>query len=279
MIVDSHLRPDPSTVRAQRPDRDPVAGLMAEVDRLQRLLGHEKLARQEAEVAAAQAERKLEERTRELEQSAAAARRLLADALMNEDRERGRLVQLLHDYSLQSLLTARQDLVEATQGDPDGLDSGLRALDVAVMQMRETMAGLHPASLDHAGLAVALETLANEAADRAGFDASVVVEDGVGHNHDVLLLSVVRELLQNIVRHANATIVRLTLRGHGALLELAVTDDGIGFARAPSRRDALEEGTIGLMSVSDRVAAVGGEVAIRTGIGIGTTVTVRIPTA
>ncbi len=271
--------PKPQVTAATRPV-DPGAGgdARVELSRLYKLLERERSARRSAEELAERATQELYQRTGELERSAATGRRLLAEALQAEDRERGLLVRLLHDYALQSLLAARQDFLEALQADdPEALDAGLRGLDIGIAQMRETLAGLHPAAMDHAGLGAGIKAIVNDATERSGIRATVVVEPGAGEQHDVLLLSLVGEIVSNVVRHADARELRVALRSESHTAVLVVSDDGRGFDLAVEARQALVQGRIGLASARERVVAVGGSLIVHSSEGAGTTVTVRLP--
>jgi len=259
------------------PSAQPRGELRAELLRLTRMLDQERELRHSAEDLARRATQELYARTAELEQSATTGRRVLADALSAEDRERGVLVRLLHDYALQSLLAARQDLLDAIDGDRDAVAAGLRSLDIGIAQMRETLQGLHPAAMDHAGLEAGIKSIVNSAATRAGLRATVTVDPGASETHDVLFLSLVGEIVSNVVVHAAATEVQVTLREEDAASVLVVADNGRGFDPAASAHDALVMGRIGLASARERVAAIGGALTVRSGHGAGTTVTVRLP--
>lgn len=239
-------------------------------------LAHERRLRREAERNLERVTREAQERERSLTEAVARGRRLLAQALVAEDRERARLVQLLHDYALQSLLAARQDLEEGIEGDAQGLVQAQRGLLTAIAQMRETLAGLHPVALDHAGLATALRGVAAEAARAADAELEVDVPELPESPVDVLVLSVTRELLQNVVRHANASRMEFWVTRDDDALRIVVADDGDGFATTRPA-DALRRGHIGLASASERIRAVGGRMDIASAVGEGTRITITLP--
>jgi signal transduction histidine kinase len=268
----------PTRRLAVAPAAPPAGGdPRAELTRLYRMLEDERAARRAAEELAARATQELYDRTGELERSATTGRRLLAGALNAEDHERVALVRLLHDYALQSLLAARQDLIEAVAGDEDALETGLRGLDVGIAQMRETLAGLHPAAMDHAGLGAGIRAIVNDAVERSDIAAHVEIEPGAGDHQDVLLLSVVSEIISNVVLHADARRLSVVLHNEGGAVVLEVADDGRGFDAAATTREALERGRIGLASARERVVAAGGVLVVNSADGAGTTVTVRLP--
>jgi len=83
---------------------------------------------------------------------------------------------------------------------------------------------------------------------------------------------VVKEALQNIVKHAHATEVWLRVNAGEEILRIAVEDNGRGFARAP--QDAWADG---LRNMRQRLDEIGGECRIESDLGKGTTITVELP--
>jgi len=215
--------------------------------------------------------RLLARRADEVERLGAQRGRLVAQALDAEDRERRRLAGALHDEAVQNLLAARHEL--AAGGDLAFVQQGL---DRTIRQLRDAIFELHPAALDHAGLAAALEAVAEHAGRRAGFGWKVEVDAGAGGIHDQLLFSLARELIINVAKHADAAAVTVRVRRTPAELQLEVADDGVGLD--PARlRDAPLDGHIGLASATERVEALDGQLEIAARPGRGTLVRARIP--
>jgi signal transduction histidine kinase len=91
-----------------------------------------------------------------------------------------------------------------------------------------------------------------------------------------LLFQAGRELLLNVVKHADADHVTLTTRAAGDEIELAVNDDGRGLAEdAPSSRQG--GGGFGLFSLRERLSVIGGQLILRSRPGQGTRVVLRVP--
>ena len=211
--------------------------------------------------------RLLEERTR------------LVDELVNlEDREHRDLSERLHDGALQYVLAARQDLDDLRQGPAEeAVDRIDHALTETSRMLRSTVSELHPAVLERAGLARALRDLAVATARR---DLTVDVDvddwpDGMRTPVDTLLLSAARELLSNVVKHADARRARISLGLHGDWARLAVADDGRGVSDQ-ARQQRLDEGHIGLYSQTLRIEAAGGTLTV-VGDASGTVATVVVP--
>jgi two-component system, NarL family, sensor kinase len=219
----------------------------------------------------------LARRTRRIAELAAVSRRLAAEALLAEERERQSLAEGLHDNAIQTLLSAKHDLEEAeTSTSHPALTRADAALTQTVSELREALFELHPYVLSEAGLETALRTIGQRAARRGGFQLRLDLHYPRRHPQEQLLLAAARELLINAGRHASARNVTVRLAEAGNELSLAVTDDGRGFD--PSElNDRLAEGHIGLAAQRLRVESAGGNLDVRSSPGWGTTVEVRLP--
>lgn len=201
---------------------------------------------------------------------------LLDELVQLEQRERADLAERLHDGALQYVLAARLDLDDLRDAAaPEVVDRLEQALSESTRMLRSTMAELHPAVLDHAGLARAVQDLATATA-RPGLEIDVETNgwpDAERTSIDATLFGAARELLGNVVKHANAHHVRLTLELVDDHARLVITDDGTGIApTAPGPA----QGHIGLHSQRLRIRAAGGSLAIAT-TATGTTATVVMP--
>ena len=135
---------------------------------------------------------------------------------------------------------------------------------------------LHPYVLEAAGLEVALTTVAERSARSGSFQ--LVFEPRVRSEgpHERLLLSAARELLTNVAKHSDASLVTIRLTADDDNVVLVVSDDGHGFD-PEAALERLAEGHIGLASLRVRIETVGGEFTIHSAPDAGTTATVRIP--
>ena len=126
-------------------------------------------------------------------------------------------------------------------------------MTATIQQLRTSISDLHPLLLTTLGLEAALGQTARRAAERGGFALDLQLEELPAGLHDRMLLRCASELLQNVVKHADATNVEVSLRARGGLVTLRVIDDGVGFdpaivgARAAARahRPALGAGAGG----------------------------------
>jgi two-component system, NarL family, sensor kinase len=205
---------------------------------------------------------------------------LLADLVDLEDRERRRLSEQLHDGALQYILGARMDLDDLRGGaDPAAVERIDHALTRSAALLRVTVGELYPAVLERAGLPEALRQAAASAAARAGITVSV--EDsgwpaGARTSSDAVVYAAARELVTNVVKHADASTVRVAVGLTDGAIRLTVADDGSGIPDGELDRK-LRAGHIGLASHRARIAAAGGELSVAPGPDGGTVATVTAP--
>lgn len=219
----------------------------------------------------------LRRRTAHTEDLAASRQRLVTHAIEAVERERTRLAGALHDSPVQNLIAARHDLRRAQRtGEQESFRRLHGAIDATIAELREEIFKLHPHVLDQVGLSAALEQVARHhmRTGEAEISLAVHTEGDLAHRH--VLFALARELLGNAAKHAGAGHVRLALRRDAGQVELEVQDDGCGIQQGRLDR-ALLDGHIGLASVIERVAVLGGTVDISSKPGAGTTVRVTLP--
>ena len=198
----------------------------------------------------------------------------MAQVIDAEDQGRRRIAQLIHDDSLQTLLAANQDLIEAAPGRAQ-VQRAHEIVSETIARLREAMLALHPVTLEQGGFELALGAVARQAGHLGDFEVSIDIDPEVLGVEDELLLSIARELLTNAARHSGAGHVSVSVRRMGKEVALEVADDGGGIA--PGRRDeALAEGHIGLASVNERVRAASGWFEVETS-SAGTRALARVP--
>lgn len=199
------------------------------------------------------------------------------------EEEATRIGRELHDDVGQRLALVSIGLSRLRQAQAPGAAGAapdirqLQEQATAVAQsLREISHRLHPVTLEQVGLAMALELKCEEVQRAAGVNLRMANHgDSSTVPRDVALcvFRVAQEALNNVVRHSGAHTVALMLRRDGDELSLAVADDGRGFA---SSTPGFAFG-LGLHSAAERVASVGGTLAIESAPGAGTTVRVAIP--
>lgn len=215
--------------------------------------------------------------TLELKTLALQRRRLTQEALESRDRERRRLADLVHDDVLQYLLFARQECAALANVATEPAVARLRqSLDEATKLLRDAVSDLHPVTLARVGLRSTLTSLAREYAERGGLEVTVRVAENCPPVHDQLVVSAVRELLTNAVKHARASAVDVVVRADAGLA-VEVSDDGVGLDPLVLR-ESVAAGHIGLASLIERFEALGGRGYLETAWnGRGTRVRLALP--
>jgi signal transduction histidine kinase len=198
--------------------------------------------------------------------------------------ERRRWARELHDDSLQELAAVKLRLGALARTKPEELAEAVAQavdhVDQSIQAMRSLITDMRPASLDQLGVAPALEALVERSASLAGarIDLHTDLRSGAGGERERLapavettVYRVVQEALTNVAKHADATRVTVTVVERDGGVEIAVTDDGRGFAGEESGQG------FGLIGMRERVRLAGGRHDIETAPGRGTTVHAWIP--
>ena len=220
-------------------------------------------------------EAQLREHAERVEQLASARRALLVEALESEDRMRRQIGDALHDDVLQELYAAKLDLGNAAE-DPEAVHRARVAIDAATRQLRAAVSDLHPAVAWTRDLESRVRAILERAGDRAGVGHRLTFAAHTSRRVDDLVLGLLRELVQNVVKHAEATFIEVTVRDEADGVLIEVGDDGRGMA--PDRpAEALQGGHVGLASARERVEALGGTLTIDSAPGRGTRVTAVLP--
>ncbi len=201
-------------------------------------------------------------------------RQLVAQVVEAEDSGRRRIAQLIHDDSLQTLLAAHQELIEAAPGRVQ-VQRAHEVVGAAISRLREALLTLHPVTLEQGGLEQALGAVARQAERQGGFEVEIELDPSAVDVHTEVALAVARELLTNAARHAKADRVTVALGLTPECVSLEIADNGTGME--PGRREhALSQGHIGLASVTERVQRAGGTFELESSPK-GTTGRARLP--
>jgi two-component system, NarL family, sensor histidine kinase DevS len=208
------------------------------------------------------------------------ARDTVRRVIAAQELERRRLARELHDETGQALTSILLGLkaIRAAENDEaaEQAEADLRELVVQALQdVRSLAVELRPSALDDFGLVPALERLAGTFAERTGIRAAVAAtlgETRLPPETETVVYRLVQEALTNVVKHAAATEVGILLTMRDGGVSAVVEDDGEGFAEADVRSDAL-----GLLGMRERLALLGGTLAIESTPGQGTAVIAYLP--
>jgi signal transduction histidine kinase len=194
--------------------------------------------------------------------------------------ERQRLARELHDSVSQVLYSIALNAASAAAlGHHDAeraaeLERDVQELaGVGLAEMRALIFELRPESLEQEGLISAIRKQAEAAQARHGFTVriSLAAEPDVPLAAKEALYRIVQEALQNVAKHARARSVQLALELLETEVSLRITDDGRGF-------DANRSfpGHLGLRSMRERMAGVGGDLEIESSRAGGTSIRARL---
>jgi PAS domain S-box-containing protein len=207
-------------------------------------------------------------------------RRLASEISLAEEKERRRIASQLHDGAIQNLALAKIKLGEFEKGlEPEHRDANLdeirELLELSIHDARSLVFELSPPVLYELGLAAAIEWLGEQFQTRYGIFCKVTADHGEtprNVNMEVILFQVLRELLVNVVKHANSTRVEIALRRLGDRLSMQVSDDGDGFDAA-AVVSGSGSGGFGLFNIRERLQLLGATLEINSGKGTCVTVT------
>jgi signal transduction histidine kinase len=197
--------------------------------------------------------------------------------------ERQRLARELHDSVSQVLYSIALNAASAAAlrtNDPEraaALGRDVHELArVGLAEMRALIFELRPESLEREGLVSALHKQADAVQARHGIAVRVSVADEpeISLAAKEALYRIAQEALQNVTKHARAQSAELSLDQIGSEVILRISDDGRGFDT-----DRAYPGHLGLHSMRERAAAVGGALHIQSSHGQGTSVEARLPLA
>jgi PAS domain S-box-containing protein len=201
------------------------------------------------------------------------------------EEERTRISREIHDVLGQTLTAMKMDLslirrslaADGHAGHSAKIQKLERNVNNIIRTVRRIATDMRPGILDELGVAAALEWLVKDFQKRTGISGNVVLQ-GVDRMSDTVLSTaifrIVQEALTNVMRHAAASQVNVSLEKLNNALILEVRDNGIGIMEGR----IFDSKSLGLIGMRERVLLLGGEVAISGKPGEGTLVRVTIPT-
>lgn len=218
-------------------------------------------------------------------------RALSAQVIKAQEEERKRIARELHDdtcQSLASLLLALERIGAAIPNELPEVGANIASAHVLVDNtlegIRALVADLRPLLLDDLGLIPAIRWYAREHLESQGIDVQFQFPADMPRLPafmEIALFRMAQEAITNIIRHADAGQVSVTMTTDCSLspdchVKLIVEDDGIGFdATGVGVQQA--NGHFGLFGISERVAALSGQVEIESMVGQGTRLLVDLP--
>lgn len=218
--------------------------------------------------------------------------RWLADAKLKEltqriidaqEEERSRVARELHDGISQMLVGVRYALELARRRLADNpaagesLSKGINGLGQAIQEVRRISRDLRPGVLDDLGLGPALQALTDDFSKRTGIATdfeTVVFRNRLDQEARIALYRIAQEAMTNIERHAGATQVGVTLKGHRSGAMLRIADNGRGMVGPQATRQQTTG--LGLRNMQERIEQLGGSLRILSSRD-GTVIEAQVP--
>ena len=221
----------------------------------------------------------LAQKTEELE-------RALSTIVRVQESEQARIAADVHDEVVQSMVASLYELQAAIaqyphQPDAAGVkqERAKNLMQKAIADLRRVIYDLRPYVLHEAGLALAIERLADDFNSIAGFRPTVSIA-GIPCRFEgeaeMAAYRIVQECFNNILRHSEATDAEVALRFEEDQITVTVRDNGKGFSLEPDK--STDEKRFGLLGMKERARSVGGELSLTSASDQGTAVVATIPT-
>ncbi len=208
---------------------------------------------------------------------------LSAKLLNAQEEERKNIARELHDEVGQALTAMKVELalaqraIDGSGGAANALEDARSIADGILHTVRDLSRLLHPALLDDLGLAAATEWYVTGFGRRHGLRADVLhdrMDERLAPDTEAAAYRIIQEALTNVAKHAKATRCRVYLQRLTNTLLVTIEDDGVGFDAADTRS---ADGGLGLVSIRERVAQLGGTLRLESGPASGTRLTVEVP--
>lgn len=200
------------------------------------------------------------------------------DVMETEEKERARIAQELHDGLGQLLSTARLHVAgledSVSTEDKPGVERSLKIIDDACVEVRSISHNMMPNALIRLGLIPAITEVVNNvnAARGIKIDFTNNIDTSLGRSLDITIYRVVQEILNNMIRHAKASHISMSIERNKDNLEIRMEDNGIGFDT-----DSLKESKgMGWKNIFSRVSMLDGNIKLESEPEKGTVVHINL---
>jgi len=197
-------------------------------------------------------------------------RSLASELSLAEERERRRIASGLHDYACQNLVFSKMKLQELRKPLPppgaNEIAHICHTLDETLESVRSLIFDLSSPTLYKFGLGAALKELLEDKLKSQHGIRYTFHDDGMGkplaEDVLVLLFQSVRELLINVIKHAQANVVNVDVTRTNGTVQITVSDDGVGFDVAHVLTDPSRQQGFGLFNIKERLDFIGGRLDV-----------------
>lgn len=209
---------------------------------------------------------------------------LNTELTLAEEKERRRIAENLHDSLGQTLSLAFIKLSSIVNEDYSPhvkkvINETSEMLNKAISESRTLTYDLSPPILYELGLIPAFKWKLEQIQEKHGIETKLTGEDSkidIRKEFNIFLYRVVVELLNNALKHANADLIELKVKKEKKFYYISVQDDGVGFKKQLHKK-ATMKGGFGLLSITERLDNIKGQLEIESDVGKGTKATIIIP--
>ena len=204
-----------------------------------------------------------------------------------QEDERLRISRELHDDTAQVLATLTRGLDSLITGEKkltkpviEHLGKLHETANSALEGVRRFSQDLRPSILDDLGLVPALEWLITDLKESYEITTKVSITGSkrrLAPEEELTVFRIAQEVLSNVRRHSQASTVEMTLDFGADALTLIISDNGKGFNMPQRTSDLALSGKLGIIGMRERARLIGGTIIVQSELGVGTTVTLRIP--
>lgn len=212
---------------------------------------------------------------------------LTQELIKAQENERSRIARDLHDHVAQNLgalkITCNSMLISSI-GEPEELKSKLNGfsdiLSESIDSVRDIAYNLRPPNLDQMGLIVTIAQFCDDFMEKFGIDIdffSAGLENmKLDFDTEINLYRLIQESLNNIKKHSGANRVTVRMVASSPDIILRIEDDGVGFNVDERMIEAGNEKRMGLKSMEERVSLLKGKMSIKSRVGSGTQIVIRV---
>lgn len=211
-------------------------------------------------------------------------RTLATQLTLAEEKERKRIATALHDdigHSLVSTLVHIEARIKKSEEDEQdaGLEKIVTTLENTLQKTRALTVEVSPPSLYQFGIQAAAEGLVERFSEEFNIKSIISINEDMplSEQNSIFLYQILRELLINVLKHAKASTIQLTIRPENDMVCLTLKDDGVGFNTEKVFSEEDGGAGYGLFSIKERLQSINGKLEITSQPGKGTETRACVP--
>lgn len=205
-----------------------------------------------------------------------------------QENERQRIARDLHDTTVQNLtsLVHKSELcvklidIDSIRAKLE-LNSMSNTLKLLINDMRGIIYNLKPMTLDDLGLTITIERFANRIMSQSNIQVRVFSNQEPSEILSVIRLTlfrIIQETCNNVVKHANASLIDINIKYEEKSILVIIKDDGIGFdTKKIAKTSPDQPSSFGLSIMKERISLLSGIMDVKSEKGVGSVVTISVP--